>query len=196
MLCPNCKKEIDNDSTFCEFCGLDLRKKNSSNAGLIVGIILGVLVLVGGGIFAAIYFAGNSDSDGSDFPDKDKVVSQIKRFSRAVDMDDFGTISDCYAEEIERYHNDRNTSNQSVVKDYRNYNKTFGVYNKRTSIRDGSFDINLINDSTVSVVYIEDFHIDRYDENQFKDFVLKKHVKMNKDYRITSIYDDQLEKYK
>lgn len=197
MLCPNCKKEIDNDSTFCEFCGQDLRKKPSSNAGLVIGIMLGALVLIGGGIFGVMYLINsNADESASDFPNEKKVISTIKRFTNAVDRDDFETISDCYAQEVERYHNDRNTDNNRVVKGYKNYNEKFGVYNKRTSIREGSFEITPLNDSIVSVIYVEDFHIDRYDSNKWTDFVLRKHVKLDKDYKIISIYDDQLEKYK
>lgn len=29
MICPNCKKEIDNDSKFCEFCGNRAKRKYS-----------------------------------------------------------------------------------------------------------------------------------------------------------------------
>ena len=191
MICPNCKKEIDNDSTFCEFCGQDLRKKKS-NAGLIVGILLLICVLIGGAVFAVLHFAQPED----DFPNEERVISQIHRFSNAVDRDDFATISDCYAQDVERYHNDRNTNNQRVVKDYQKYNSTFGVYGKSTNVHDDSFVIQQLNDSVVYVEYIENFHIDRYNKNKFKDFVLRKHVKLNKDYRIISIYDDQLEKSK
>ena len=59
MLCPNCKKEIENDSNFCEHCGiaitteqLTINKANDSQNDLIeistmIGIILAIIVLFG-----------------------------------------------------------------------------------------------------------------------------------------------------
>ena len=31
MLCPNCKKEIENDSTFCEYCGARINQAPVNN---------------------------------------------------------------------------------------------------------------------------------------------------------------------
>ena len=31
MICPKCKKVIDNDSLFCEYCGEKIISKESSN---------------------------------------------------------------------------------------------------------------------------------------------------------------------
>ena len=60
MKCPNCGKEIANDSVFCEFCGIRIAAKAQmlenelipKKSSKILWIILGLLVIiVGGGLF-------------------------------------------------------------------------------------------------------------------------------------------------
>lgn len=60
MICPKCKKVIDNDSLFCEYCGEKIISKESSNEtsqpknkkGLWITLVLVALViLVGGGLY-------------------------------------------------------------------------------------------------------------------------------------------------
>jgi DNA-directed RNA polymerase subunit RPC12/RpoP len=60
MICPKCKKVIDNDSLFCEYCGEKIISKESSNEtnapknkkGLwITLVLLALVILVGGGLY-------------------------------------------------------------------------------------------------------------------------------------------------
>lgn len=65
MFCPNCGKENSNESRFCDSCGSILKEnhtqqpnvvvktKSGGKVGLIIGIIA-IIVILGGGILAAI----------------------------------------------------------------------------------------------------------------------------------------------
>ena len=44
MLCPNCKKEIENDAVFCEYCGTRVKK---SKDGLWITLYIVFVLLAG-----------------------------------------------------------------------------------------------------------------------------------------------------
>ena len=49
MICPKCKKQIDNDSQFCEFCGSKITK---SKKGLWITLaVIALIAIVGGGVY-------------------------------------------------------------------------------------------------------------------------------------------------
>ena len=50
MKCPNCKKEIANDSKFCEHCGVEVRK-NRKTFFVVIAVVMAVLALCGYGYY-------------------------------------------------------------------------------------------------------------------------------------------------
>lgn len=49
MICPKCKKVIDNDSQFCEYCGAKITK---SKKGLWITLaVIALVAMVGGGVY-------------------------------------------------------------------------------------------------------------------------------------------------
>ena len=44
MLCPNCKKEIENDSTFCEHCGTRIKKSKKGLWKILAVISAGFII--------------------------------------------------------------------------------------------------------------------------------------------------------
>lgn len=57
MKCPNCKQEIDNNSAFCEYCGVRIKKSKK-----VLWVILGVVIIaVVIGTIAIVGFKQQSD---------------------------------------------------------------------------------------------------------------------------------------
>lgn len=81
MKCPNCNKEIDDDSLFCEFCGIRVVKKTSDDSQnkrhLNIKKILFYVILVGGLILVSVI--ARIKSAGHDFDQEqieENVISQ------------------------------------------------------------------------------------------------------------------------
>ena len=47
MKCPKCKREIDNDSVFCEYCGTRVQKKSKKWLWVGIALVACILVIVG-----------------------------------------------------------------------------------------------------------------------------------------------------
>ena len=122
----------------------------------------------------------------------DKVVELIKQFAEEEANDDIEAISLFYADIVQRYFNQYNVSKSKIVENYRKYNETFGVYGKHIDIRWNTMQVQSLQGNEVSVIYVEDFSIDRVDKTKKSKFVIEKHLLFNKDYKIVSVYDVQL----
>jgi hypothetical protein len=70
----------------------------------------------------------------------------------------------------------------------------FKVYSKHSEVRWNTLQIVDLGNHRVAVTYLEDYYLDREDTSKPTYFLLRKHIIMNKDYLIVSIYDDQVEK--
>lgn len=128
--------------------------------------------------------------------DREQVINTIKTHTDAYVSNDFDAISRVYASQVTRYHNAYNLTNQEVVGKYRDYDQMFGVYAKHASIRWNTLQIERLSAKEISVVFVEDYSIDRADNSKYSIFVLEEHLVLDEDYKIKSIYDVQLEKRK
>jgi len=126
--------------------------------------------------------------------ERNDVMSAIIRFNNAYKSNNYEALSKFFARNVERYHDAYNLTNTAVVGKFKNYDKKFGVYDKQVSVRWNTLKINRLPDNELSVVFVEDCSIDRKDKTKFSVFVLEEHIILDKDYRIKSIYDVQLEK--
>lgn len=80
MICPNCKKEIENGSTFCEHCGTRVKK---SKKGLWITLLI-VFVLIAG---VVLLFTQNKQSTVYEFPqNKQSTVCDTVCFTSYVDL--------------------------------------------------------------------------------------------------------------
>ena len=127
-------------------------------------------------------------------PSDEAVRNTIKRFVQAYCNDDLYTIEQVYAPRVERFHNAYDVSRDFVVNDSRNYNKDNKVNSKRSDVQWESMVINDIGNGRVSVTYLEDYYLNRQEYNKPTYFLLRKHIILNSDCQIVSIYDDQLRK--
>lgn len=196
MKCKKCHVEIDNDSLFCEHCGAKVMPPRHSQWPWIVLVTIALIAGVGVYLLKQDAGWGNSKGESTEVVDQDKVVEMIEQLGKAVENNDFQTISQLYAPIVRRYHDVRDVSNIEVVEKYKNYDKAFGVYGKHVSVRWNTLQVQKLSDGGVSVVYTEDYSIDRVDKTKYSKFVLEKHIELDKDYRIVSIYDVQWGKSK
>lgn len=189
---------------------------NAKNRKTLLWILLGVGIvavsvvaglLLGGKDPVGIQINGQSDNETIvepveskvepkvAFPDETSVRNTLDRFATAYSENDFATIGRIYAPQVERFHNARNISRGEVVDDCRRYDQTFSVYTKRSEIRWNTFEMYELDNGRVSVTYLEDFYLDREDPSKPTYFLLRKHIILNSDCQIVSIYDDQIEKH-
>lgn len=195
MKCPNCK-ETDHapDAGFCHVCGCKLKKRRYYGIWFVLSAIafISLFFLIKDDIFQLS--ASNNEPNLELSNEKNQVKNAIRRLCEAEEQNNFEIIANAYADKVNRYHDKYNVSNSEVVSSYKKYDKTFGVYGKHINIRWNSLQVNRISDYELSVIFIEDYHIDRTDKTKYSKFVLEKHILLDKDYRIKSIYDVQLSK--
>ncbi len=127
-------------------------------------------------------------------PSDEAVRNTIKRYVEAYCNDDLYTIGQVYAPRVERFHNAYNVSRDFVVNDSRTYNSENKVYSKRSDVQWETMEITDIGNGRVFVTYIEEYYLNREETNKPNYFLLKKHITLNSDCQIVSIYDKQLEK--
>ena len=161
-----------------------------------VGIVLFCLgLLIGGCVIMWWSQYNTSDSNTSttieadQFHDEDMARHTIQKFSDAFESNDFGSLATVFADYVTRYHRAYNLSNYEVVEKYKNYDSKFGVYGKHISVRWNTLQVDRISEDELSVVYIEDFSIDRFDKTKCSEFVLERHLILDNEYKIKSIYD-------
>lgn len=121
-------------------------------------------------------------------------VRAIALYSKAIEENDFETISQSYAAQVRRYFKATDISNAKVVRDFKNYDQKFGVSGKHVNIRWETWETELLPNGEVLVDFIEDYKNDIVDSTKSKksDYVLHYHVILDKEGKIVSIYYDEL----
>lgn len=195
MKCPKCHAANPEQANYCHMCGNKLVKSN-----LRVVIIIAILILLA--IVAGVVIYNNIQPNTnmlspttSQTNYEQQIRNTIQALCDAKVNNDYDGISDIYAYRVNRYHSIYDASNGEVVERYRNYDSKFEVYSKRASIRWNTLQI-WQKANGYSVVYVEDYHIDRVDKSKYSDFVLEKHIELDNNFKIVSEYDVQLSKSK
>lgn len=121
-------------------------------------------------------------------------VRVIALYSKAIEANDFETISQSYAAQVRRYFKATDISNAKVVRDFKNYDQRFGVSGKHVNIRWETWATELLPNGEMLVDFIEDYKNDIIDSTKSKksDYVLHYHVILDKEGKIVSIYYDEL----
>ena len=121
-------------------------------------------------------------------------VRAIALYSKAIEENDFETISQSYAAQVRRYFKATDISNAKVVRDFKNYDRKFGVSGKHVNIRWETWKTELLPNGEMLVDFIEDYTNDIVDSTKSKksDYVLHYHVILDKEGKIVSIYYDEL----
>lgn len=198
MKCNVCNETNHaSDAIFCHMCGSRLVKSTN-----IKGFIVAILIILA--IIAGIVIFYNNNQPINQYPSspapteinyEQRVRNTVQTLCDATVNNDYNRIAELYAFNVQRYHSIYDVTNAEVVKRCRNYDNKFGVYSKRASIRWNTLQI-WKNTNGYSVVYVEDYHIDREDKSKYSDFVLEKHIELDTDFKIVSEYDVQLSKSK
>ena len=155
----------------------------NSNQNLWPSIVV-AMILVAVGAF--VYFKSNNDTD--------RVKNAIVEYNNATVANDFARLASIYSENVVRFHNAYNITKSEVIAKYRNYDEMFGVVGKHIDVRWNTLQIEQLPNDELSVTYIEDYSIDRIDDSKYSKFVLEKHLILDEEYKIKSIYDVQLSK--
>lgn len=181
---PNCQTENPNDARYCHMCGSRLVKSTNTK-----GIIIATLIILA--VIAGMVILYNS----TEINYEQRVRNVVQTLCDAIVNNDYNRISELYAFNVKRYHSIYDATNAEVVKRYKNYDSKFRVHSKQASVRWNTLQI-WKNTNGYSVVYIEDYHIERENKSKYSDFVLEKHIELNTDFKIVSEYDVQLSKSK
>lgn len=151
----------------------------------------------------ASYSANSSDIDeeasenyDSQFNER-KIRDVIGAYCRAIADNDFETLNNVYASHVERFQDARDKDREYVIGCHKRYDEKFKVLRKYSSLRWETFTMSeLASGDRVGVSIVEEYSIDRKEQDKYSMFVLEKHFVLNKQYQIVSVYDVQLEKYK
>lgn len=197
--CPKCKADNPDDAKFCHMCGYAL--KNNSNTLVKILACFVVIAIIAGGVVLLILindgqstYTYNTEPVFTETNYETHIRNTIQTLCDATTNNDYERIADVYAYNVKRYHGIYNVTKYEVVERYKNYDKKFGVYGKHTSVRWNTLRVWKNSDGGYSVVYVEDYHIDKYDNSKYTDYVLEKHLELDKDYKVVSVYDNQLSK--
>lgn len=201
MKCPVCKEfNHVSDAIFCHMCGSRLVKLTNTKGIIVTILIIFAVLAVLTGI--VVIYSNNQplhQRSSSSVPSvvnyEQKVTNIVQTLCDATINNNYNRIAELYAFNVKRYHNIYDVTNAEVVERYRKYDSKFGVYSKQASIRWNTLQI-WKNTNGYSVVYIEDYHIERENKSKYSDFVLEKHIELNTDFKIVSEYDVQLSKSK
>ena len=192
--CPRCNALNPDDARYCHMCGYAFKCKRNA---LIVALmcIMVIAIIVGGVVLLINDQLGNKHGKVVELnaanPEK-SVRNTIQTLCDAKINNDYGKFATVFAVNVKRFHGIYNVTRDEVVERYRNYDDKFGVFGKCTSVRWNTLQIWKNSAGGYSVEYVEDYHIDRYDASKYTDFVLEKHLELDEDYKIVSIYDNQL----
>ncbi len=119
---------------------------------------------------------------------EERVKSFIEKYCELTETGSRALVYELYAPIVKRYHDVYNIDVSDVAEKYANYDKKFGVYGKHSSIRWNTLSVAKVGD-IISVQYVEDYTIDRLDDSKYSIFVLEKHLELDRDYHIVSVYD-------
>lgn len=191
MKCKHCNSIIPNDSVFCEQCGAKVKKKSKWLLGICIASII-----IAGSILFFLWGFNNNENNEEPYVNttKDQVIDMINNYNNAYEKNDFVTLSNIYADVVERFHDSYNLTNSEIIEKSRKYDSTFGIISKHTNVRWNTLEVERISPNEISVVYTEDYHIDRKNKSKYSNFVIEKHLILDNNYKIKSIYDIQLEK--
>lgn len=197
--CPKCKADNPDDAKFCHMCGCELKNKSNTLVKVLVGFV--VIALIAGGVVlltqinnSQSVYTNSTEPSLSETDYETHIRNTVQILCDATTDNDYGRIADVYAYNVKRYHGIYNVTRGEVVARYKNYDNKFGVYGKHISVRWNTLQVWKNSNGGYSVVYEEDYHIDRYDNSKYTDYVLEKHLELDEDYKIVSEYDNQLSK--
>ncbi len=188
MKCKNCGEEIANDSKFCHYCGARVTKEAKKRT--VVWLCVAVIILIGVAVVTGII----KNNHNTEIAEEDRVVNTINTLNYAYAANDFNVLAEVYAQHVDRFHDAYHLSKSTVIGKYRKYDSMFGVYGKHINVRWNTLQMNRLSDDELSVVFVEDYTIDRYDKSKYSVFVLEEHLILDRNYKIKSIYDVQLSK--
>lgn len=200
MKCPKCHEtDHASDAIYCHVCGAEIVNSKNNTIPIVITCLIVIAVIAG------VVFFFNSNSENStanpitthttDDQYETKARNTIVALCNAVVTNDYGKIADIYALNVNRYHDLYNVTRSKVVESYKKYDSKFGVHGKQISVRWNTLQI-WKNTNGYSVVYVEDYHIDREDKSKYSGFVLEKHIELDNNFKIVSEYDVQLSKSK
>ena len=126
---------------------------------------------------------------------EERVKSFVVKYCELTETGSRALVYELYAPFVKRYHDAYNIDVSDVADKYANYDKKFGVYGKHSNVRWNTLSYEKEGD-VISVQYVEDYTIDRHDDSKYSIFVLEKHLELNREYRIVSVYEIQLSKSK
>lgn len=200
--CPNCRREIEENSVFCEYCGCKIKR---SKKPLWIALAAVAFMIIVGAVIVVMNVQHETEIQElkSEYRSNDEMESRIHSFiedySRLTETSNRQLIdelvSKLFAPAVKRYFNAYDTNADYVADCFFNYDNRFGVYGKHSSVRWNTVSYSQSGDR-IFLTYIEDFSIDRKDKSKYSVFELEKHFELNKSFQVVSVYDVQLSKSK
>lgn len=114
MLCPNCKKEIENDSAFCEHCGARVKKSKKGLWITLSIIFMASFVAIIATLIVSLYQINQYESK-SGYVDLGLPSGTLwKKVNEGADRTNFGQTYYTYDEAISKFANNLPTKEQFI----------------------------------------------------------------------------------
>lgn len=218
MICPKCNiTDNATDAVFCHNCGTKFSRKKSHKGCILITVILIIIAAITGFIIcidgtnnysstsqndsANTYTSGDNDiialgTVNEIFPDEHKIKKIIQNYNQYIIDNNFQGFRNLYAPVVKRFHDAYNKDKEYIISLHENYDSRYNVYGKLSSVRWNTLEISKQSNKLVSVQFIQDYSIDSDNPRIYKSFVLEKHIELNENYQIVSVYDIQVSRSK
>jgi len=121
-------------------------------------------------------------------PDRTRITNTISNYYENLKNNQFENLRQMFAYQVQRFYDLNNVDRNIVVERIERYDKTFGIYGKYFSVRWNTLEVYEVG-GFFSISYLLDYSIDRYNKTKPSKFLIEKHIKLNQNYQIVSIYE-------
>ena len=126
--------------------------------------------------------------------DRTKIETTIRNYYDNIKNNQDENLKQMFANQIQRFFNLNNVDRNIVVEQFKKYDEMFGVYGKYFNVRWNTLEISSEAGGFISLNYLLDYSIERYDKTKPSKFLIKMYITLNQNYQIVSVYENIIDK--
>lgn len=121
-------------------------------------------------------------------PYEKEIKSALKEYFYYWDNNLYERLMHMFWYDVDRFQNEKNISREKVILLIKRDKANSGIISSTSRPRWNTMTIKNLPYEGFSIVFLEDYEIERTDKNKATKFVLENHVEMDQYFNITSIY--------
>ena len=148
----------------------------------------GLLFILAALLFVSFCLLESFSFQRTGHPYEKEIKSTLTEYFYYWDNNVYNRLMHMFWYDVDRFQNETNISREEVVSLIKRDKANSGIISSTSRPRWGTMTINNLPYEGFSIVFIEDYEIERTDKNKATKFVLENHVEMDQYFNITSIY--------